>query len=746
MPRFKTSLLLLLLLSLGNIALAQTTVHLSVKNGDDGTAAAFIYVHELVGNTDNIAHTVLTDKDGHASLSLSSFPTQLLIKGLNFEPLPFTIEQAPEKELTLLLKPSFANIEEYVVTGVTKPAHIRDALAKYKVITAATLQAQGANNVQDALAYQLNTNVATDPVLGSNLRMQGFGGDKVKILIDGMPLNGRENGNIDLGQLNTYNTEKIEIIQGPMSVVYGTDAIGGVINIITKNNTKPLELNANAYYETVGKYNFNISGSKSFKRHHLTLGGGRNYFSGQGYTDTTMPHRQMLFKPKEQYLANLNYTYTAASGFKARLASDYSWEKLTNRGPAFISPYEGYCSDEYYRTTRSTNRLVLSGNLMGGQWQMLNGFGMYHRTKNKLRKDLVSLQEIQTAPSEDHDTTTFNELTFRGSYDNKWGKVDYTIGYDHNLQSAKSKKLPSGLTNLNDYAVYANLSRKLFENKLTAQLGLRAAYNTVYSAPLIPSVNFLYRGGSKLQVRASYARGFRAPSLKELYLDFQDVNHKVFGNPRLNAEKGHHFQLSASWTAIEKKKNYLQLIVTGYYNDVNDLIALAKKYPDSASNIEYDYTNILHQRNIIANIELQGQWQNIGYALGYAYAYTLADDYNTGFNAQELTATIQYQWKRTGLHFSVFNKLVGNQPFLVTNIDGTTSYGAKQSAYNMMDASVGRKFWNKKIQLTVGLKNMFNVTSIAGQNAVPSNGAHATNGGAGFLPRSFFTSLGLSLN
>jgi len=248
-----------------------------------------------------------------------------------------------------------------------------------------------------------------------------------------------------------------------------------------------------------------------------------------------------------------------------------------------------------------------------------------------------------------------------------------------------------------------------------------------------------------LQIRASYARGFRAPSLKELYLDFQDVNHKVFGNSKLNAEKGHHVQLSASWAAIEKKKNYLQLIVTGYYNDVNDLIALAKKYPDSASNIEYDYTNILHQRNIIGNLEVQGQWQNINYTLGYSYAYTLADGGNAGFDAQELTTTLQYQWIKTGLNFSLFNKWIGSQPYLVTNIDGTTSYGASQKAYNMMDASVGRKFWNKKIQLTVGMKNIFNTTTIAGQNATVSNGAHATNGGAGFLPRSFFSSLGLSL-
>src|SRR5690606_31303934 len=105
---------------------------------------------------------------------------------------------------------------------------------------------------------------------------------KIKILMDGVPIGGREGGNIDLSQFNVYNIERIEIIQGPMSIMYGSDALGGVINLISKNTKKKIGLSGEAYYESVGKYNFNLTATKTFGKHSLSIGGGRNYFDGYG--------------------------------------------------------------------------------------------------------------------------------------------------------------------------------------------------------------------------------------------------------------------------------------------------------------------------------------------------------------------------------------------------------------------------------------------------------------------------------
>jgi outer membrane receptor for ferrienterochelin and colicins len=119
------------------------------------------------------------------------------------------------------------------------------------------IDAQGANTLNDVLRNQLNMQVQNDGLLGSSLSMQGFSSDKVKILLDGIAINGRENGSIDLSQIDLQNVARIEVIQGPMSVVYGTDAVGGIINIITNKNPRT-QFTITNQFESIGKYNLHV--------------------------------------------------------------------------------------------------------------------------------------------------------------------------------------------------------------------------------------------------------------------------------------------------------------------------------------------------------------------------------------------------------------------------------------------------------------------------------------------------------
>ncbi len=90
-------------------------------------------------------------------------------------------------------------------------------------------------------------------VFGTNLSIRGLGGENLKVLIDGVPVIGRLNGNLDLGQMNINNADHIEMVEGPMSVIYGSNALAGVVNIITKENKNvPVSANVNGYYESVG--------------------------------------------------------------------------------------------------------------------------------------------------------------------------------------------------------------------------------------------------------------------------------------------------------------------------------------------------------------------------------------------------------------------------------------------------------------------------------------------------------------
>lgn len=732
-------------------AFAQEQLPLFIQEKGSGEPLDAAYIHIYTGHPERLSGHAVSNEKGQATATIESYPARLEIMGIGYEMERITLHEKPSEPLKINITRNLATLNEYVVTGVARPVKPQDALSLYRVITAGTIQAQGAVNLQDIMRFQLNTDIGTDQMLGSSIRMQGMTGNKVKFLIDGMPVNGREAGNLDMGQLNLYNVERIEIVQGPMSVMYGTDALGGVINLISKNVKKPWEITANGYYETVGKYNATIAGTKAWKRHHITIGGGRNYFQGWNYSsaDTAGPvKRERIFRPKEQYMGNFSYGYTVPSGFKLRLASDFVYEKMTNRGP--IRVYDYFLGirarDEYYITNRSMNRLLMEGKFgKTGHWQMMNGFSYYQRTRNSYHKDLTTLDETLTTAPGDQDTSRFNEFTSRGSYDNKTSWFDYAIGYDINFQSGKSQKIPGGSRDMHDYAAFLSVSLPLLQEKLIAQGGLRTAYNTVYDVPLIPSFHLLYHASSTVKLRASYARGFRAPSLKELYLHFYDLNHEIDGNPNLKAENGNHIQASASWMVFEKKASFAQILLAGYYNDVNNQISLAS-VGDADRPFWFSYVNILRQRNTILNAEVEGQYRNFNYKLGYSYMHVFAQEgYNQAFSGQELTGTLQYYWKWSRLRFSLFNKVTGSQPALVENIDGSSSYSGKRPTYAMMDFSVGRKFLKQRVQLTAGVKNIFNVVAVTGAGVI-TNSTHVSASSISFLPRSLFTALSVTLD
>ena len=147
-------------------------------------------------------------------------------------------------------------LDEVVITAQHNPKAIEESVHYVKLISNKRIANQAAINLRDVLKMETAMRVSQDNFLGSSISMQGLSGQNVKILIDGVPVIGRLNGNIDISQINLNNIEKIEIIEGPLSVNFGTDALAGTINLISKKATvnNPIT-EVNSYYETAGHYN-----------------------------------------------------------------------------------------------------------------------------------------------------------------------------------------------------------------------------------------------------------------------------------------------------------------------------------------------------------------------------------------------------------------------------------------------------------------------------------------------------------
>ncbi|MFA6060076.1 MAG: TonB-dependent receptor [Taibaiella sp.] len=741
---------LLILFGVNGLHAQQVTLKLVDETGEGLPGVAVRLVQQ--GDQKNNEAT-LSDVNGLATLYISSYPAQLEINNLGYNTFVKTINEKPSGVLNIELNKKYTGLNEVVVTGVGRPTKLDEAVSVYKIVTAADIRAQGAVNLQDALRNQLGMSIGQDAMLGGTIKMQGMSGDNVKILVDGVALNGREGQNIDLSTVNLANIEKIEIAQGPMSIMYGADALGGVINLITKSNKDQWNIGGDAFYESIGKYNFGVNGAVQSGKSNLSLGLGRNFFQGWDPNFDTV--RNPLWRPKEQYFANLKYAYHISENVTITFSSDYMNDKLfIKQGLDNLNQFDWVADDEIITTQRLANRLQFKWKTgENGYWESNNSFSMYHRLRESYDTDLSTLAQIQDTAIGSNSKTIFNDITSRTSYNNKAGILHYTFGYDVNLQYASGvEKIKDGKQNVSDLALFLITDINVTD-KLKLQPGLRGTYNSRYKAPVLPSLSILFKPSDDIRIRGSYARGFRAPTLKELFLDFKDSNHDVYGNPDLKAEDGHHFQVSGAYTVAKHGRDFCNISLTGFYNDVTNMISLIPVETSlPVTPPPYTYANINKFRNINIQLQSQSQWKQMNVVLGGSFNQNLETISVSSYSYWELTGNLRYDFPKWDAGVSLFYKYTSKAPQTSTDFTGSVIVDtAKVMDYHNLDFSMNKHLWKDRINLTAGIRNIFNNTILgltAASTSGGSGGVHGgTTGGLNLTTgRSFFATLSFQIS
>jgi outer membrane receptor for ferrienterochelin and colicins len=619
--------------------------------------------------------------------------------------------------------PTAKLLEEFIFTGNYKPTGIDKSVMLTRNINIEKLQAMGVQNVGDALKFQTNMRLQQDNILGTALSMQGLSGENVKILIDGVPQTGRQNGNIDLSQLNLVNVERIEIVEGPLSVQYGTNALAGTINIITKKKpVKPLDFQVNTYVESVGHINVNASAGLKFEEHSLMMSGGRNFFDGWSDVDTS---RYKQWKPKIQYFGDVRYGFTKDKT-TIGVAGSYFDEYILNRGRPILPKSEN-AFDDTYKTQRYNTSFNWSQSF-DNQWNtnFIIAYNKYARTKNSYYRDLVNLGQILTENSGDQDTTQFNLFTSRATLAKTESKrLNYELGFDGNLEVGKGLRLKDSKQQIGDYALFASAEWKIKEG-FTLRPGVRFAYNTSYKAPVIPSLHARWQLNEAWTLRASYGRGFRAPSLKELYFYFVDINHNIQGNENLLAERSHNISVSSTFKKVVGNTIY-KVDVSAFNNIIENQITLAILRGQENA---YGYINI-------GNLKTQGGQaygevvvNHLTFGVGASLINSINKFENQSFEAAtyEVRSNVVYNIPRIGLDINVWFKHNGRQNGFVLNEEGKIM-PTYISAFSMADLSFGKKMFEGKLGFSAGIKNLFNVKNIDSQLVSGSHG-----GGNGFSP------------
>tara|TARA_B100000900_G_scaffold203325_2_gene172404 strand:- start:29847 stop:31862 length:2016 start_codon:yes stop_codon:yes gene_type:complete len=638
------------------------------------------------------------------------------------------------------------SLQEVVVTAQFEEKNKQDALHDVIIISANTINNGGFSNLSDVLKFQSNIKLSNDNILGSQINIQGISGENIKILIDGVPVIGRLNGNIDISQISLNNIDRIEIVEGPLSVQYGSDALGGTVNIITKKAEKIVPVFEN-YYESIGKYLSSLTLNHKYKNQQLTNSFTREYFNGwsegddfiflpqKTFADTT---RFKRWKPKEKIINKTTHYYLLNNNINLRSYYDYFYEKITNRGMPLETTNFATAFDDYYYTYRKNIGTELNIKQFYYSVQIIAGLNNYERIKNTYLTNLTSLSQSLLDDVSLQDTSSYQLIFAKATlFNNKYEKINYQFGFDYNKQNANGVRIINNKQEQTDYALFSNFEYQINKN-LVLRPGIRIIYNDKYTAPIIPSTNLLYKFKSS-RIRLSYAKGFRSPSLKELFFEFIDINHNIVGNPNLNAETSDNYRLSLS---LKNKVNAIQyeINLSSFFNDINNKISL--------SNVEdqYSYFNIekYKTKGLKLKFNLSKNYFSLTNSVSYIGRYNKL--YRTQNNIPEFNYSLEFNsnikskiYDKT--YLNVYYKFNGEMPIYTE-----TNEGIKQilsDKYQFLDITINKKMF-ENMSLTIGCKNILDVIDI---KTATQNTAHSTNNGLISIDygRTFFANLKIEL-
>lgn len=720
--------------------------------GDDGNPlpAAHVIFSGLDGNE---KQTILSTKDGKAELPstflMDKKQVAIRVTYLGFQPFTDTIS-ADVKELLVELTPDPFALDQVVVTAQYAPTSTEKSVHNIRIINRKRIEQQAAVNLRDVLQKETNMRITQDNILGSGLSVQGISGQNVKFLVDGVPVIGRLDGNIDLSQLNMNNVERIEVVEGPLSVNFGTDALAGTINIITrKPESDQMQAELNSYYESVGQYNLDGRISFNTGAHGFTLTGGRNFFDGWSPSDAffTFPEKTIAnasrskeWNPKEQFFVSGQYQYKHKS-WTFRPNAEWFQEEIVNRGLP-RAPYEVTAFDDHYLTERISGGVDASGKVHSDyRLAVVAAYNYFQRTKNTYFRDLTTLSQELTTNDGDQDTSRFDLIMSRGSISRVRpnAKINFELGYDINVETAYGRRINNGSQTIGDYAAFGSMEYKPADG-LVLRPGVRYSYNTQYRAPITPSFNIKYNVND-FTIRASYARGFRAPTIKELYFDFVDINHNIQGSAGLQAEHSDNVTMNLKWKHL-KEQTGLTVELNAYYNDIRNLITLGLA---EGSTTEYTYINIGNFRTVGTQLNTAVTFHHFTGDVGFAYVgryNQLSENVEAPqFSfTPEFRSVLTYDFKKINASVALFYNYVGVLPNYTTTAEGEVML-REVADYHLLDITVSKKFWKDRIVWSVGAKNLLNVQQV--ESGGGDGGVHSS--GAGTVPvawgRSVFTSL-----
>ena len=544
------------------------------------------------------------------------------------------------------------SLQEVVVTGTGTQHLLKDAPVQTEVISHRQLQQYAGKSIEDILSGLTASFEFSENDMSSRLQMNGLGNSYVLILIDGRRLHGDNGGENDLSLIDPHNIEKIEIVKGASSALYGSDAIAGVINIITKKHREQgIMLENTSRFGSYGDIRqhdgiaLNIGRLSSYTNFQLQHSDGWQNTSEEAPSQTEYhitDSRNMTVNRHTNWQIAERLTYQLTPGLELYADGSIYWKRI-------YRPCGHHPGVDVKTWDLQYDNASLSA---GGKWK-LNDTDIitldadwkrhaynYVYTDTTLTDGYVNGRFTNYFPyfPDDKELQSDQRLTnisLKGVFDLPY-EQRLSAGFDYRYDWLKAPmRVAGGKATDNTEAIYLQDELSLLD-PLHLTAGLRLTRNEGFGFRLTPKLSAMLKLGDGLRLRATWSQGFKTPTPKELYYQYIKNMNGVYlylGNTDLKAQHSNYFGVSAEYSV-----GHLTVTVAPYYNKVNDMITLVtiptKLAPGDLIS-KYDpirvrqYQNMEDAKTYGVDVTVRYQTQSFTAGGSYSYLDTEAHQYDS---------------------------------------------------------------------------------------------------------------------
>lgn len=543
------------------------------------------------------------------------------------------------------------SIQEVVVTGTGTQHLLKDAPVQTEVISGRQLQQYAGKSIEDILSGLTASFAFNENDMGSHLQMNGLGNSYVLILIDGRRLHGDNGGENDLSLIDPHNIEKIEIVKGASSALYGSDAIAGVINIITKKHRE----------QGVMVENTSRFGSYGDIRQHNGIA--LNFGKFSSYTNFQLQHSDGWQNTSEEALSQTEYHITDSRNKTVNRHTNWQIaEHLTYQLTPKIELYADgsiYWKRIYRPCGKHPGVDVKTYDMqynnasvsVGGKWKLnetdvitLDADWKRHAykyvyTDTTLTDGYVNGRFTNYYPFFPGDVDLQSDqrlthITLKGVFRLPY-QQQLSAGFDYRYDWLEAPmRVNGGKATDNTQALYVQDEWALL-NPLYLTAGLRLTRNEGFGTRLTPKLSAMLKVND-LRLRATWSQGYKTPTPKELHYQYvRNMNGVLLylGNSNLKAQTSNYFGLSAEYSI-----GNLTMTLSGYYNKVDNMIALVTIPASEAPGdliVQYDPRRVRQYQNMedakTYGVDFTARYQTKHFTVGGSYSYldTKAHQYDT---------------------------------------------------------------------------------------------------------------------